>query len=447
MSMYILKNRALYALGALFIAAMVSLTGTEYGEAQQPAASKKPSASSAKKTGPDGAIPEKAGKTPPSAATGKVADTKTPISQKTSSGPAKKDRDGEKQKKEEERKKKDELREKKHVEWIERTIEYGIQQDRLEAINSILKIRDASDRERLGGILRNTLKEEIDIEVKAKTITVLGEMKFKEALPELTAAIDDDSLDVKIAAVFALKRIQDRSVTGKLSEELKKQDFKKQSNYTEALIDALGTLKTIELKDFAIGEIKKDTTNTTNRQYLVIFLGRIEAKDAKDYLLGLAKDDSEDNLVRAYAVNSLARMQLSETAPEIGAILKEIDSYPFKKRQRYYKLYIYSIAALARLGDKSVYPRLVNAVRSNNEQVRLQAVRLIKDINEKRTIDILKHKMKYDPSPRVQRAAKEALEELGIPPDEEKKDAAKSVKKSETNEDAKKDAPERKEGK
>ncbi|HPB81188.1 MAG TPA: HEAT repeat domain-containing protein, partial [Spirochaetota bacterium] len=66
------------------------------------------------------------------------------------------------------------------------------------------------------------------------------------------------------------------------------------------------------------------------------------------------------------------------------------------------------------------YPRLVNSARSNNPSVRLQAVRLLKEIKGKRTIDILKYKMKYDPSPRVQSEAKKALKELGVELDEDR---------------------------
>jgi hypothetical protein len=46
--------------------------------------------------------------------------------------------------------------------------------------------------------------------------------------------------------------------------------------------------------------------------------------------------------------------------------------------------------------------------------VRLQAVKLIKDLKDKRTIDILKYKVKHDPSPKVQKAAREALEAMDI---------------------------------
>ncbi len=43
---------------------------------------------------------------------------------------------------------------------------------------------------------------------------------------------------------------------------------------------------------------------------------------------------------------------------------------------------------------------------------------MMKELKDKRTIDILKYKMKYDPSPKVQKAAKEALKEMGEQVDE-----------------------------
>lgn len=352
----------------------------------------------------------------------KAVSNKTDKKQDTS---AKDDKKAAKIDKQEEKKKKDEEREKKRVEWIEKTLEFGIQQDRMDAMGGILRIHNPDDRNRLCDKLRESLKDEIDIEIKSKAISVLGELKFKKALPEIMAMIADETQDVKIAAVYAIKRIGEHSAAGKLSEELKKQDLKKQSNYSEALIDALGEFKAIELKDFAIEEIKKDTVDKNIRQNLIIFLGRIEATDSKDFLLGIAKDDSEDVIARAYAVNSLARMKITDTSAEIDKIIKEIDSYPFKKRQRYYKLYVYSLTALARMGDQKVFPRLENAARSNNEQVRLQAVKLLKEIKGKRTIDILQYRMKYDPSAKIQRAARDALEELGVPIEEDKQSSKK----------------------
>jgi HEAT repeat protein len=81
---------------------------------------------------------------------------------------------------------------------------------------------------------------------------------------------------------------------------------------------------------------------------------------------------------------------------------------------------MYCTASLVKMGDSNSIPRLMEALRSDNPVVRLKAVELIKDLKDKRTVDILKYKMNYDPSPRVQKAAREALKAMGIEVDESK---------------------------
>ena len=75
---------------------------------------------------------------------------------------------------------------------------------------------------------------------------------------------------------------------------------------------------------------------------------------------------------------------------------------------------MHAVAALVALGDSDSVELLMNSLRSDNAAVRLNAVKLIKDFDDERTIDILKYKMEYDPNQRVKRAARKALEEKGL---------------------------------
>ncbi|HQO01270.1 MAG TPA: HEAT repeat domain-containing protein [Spirochaetota bacterium] len=321
---------------------------------------------------------------------------------------------------EEKRKQRLEENEKKMTEWIERTLEYGIQKERLEAMNHIMKVRDEERKKNLGKLLITIIKDEIDIEVKSKAIYIAGEIKLKSAIPEISSSLNDDTEDVQIAAVYALKKIRDLSITDKMVEIMKKQDMAKDSNFTGALLDALGEFKASALKDFSLKAIKDNKTTKINREQLIIFLGKAGIKDSKEFLLKLFQDEEEDTTIRSYAVNSLAHLEAKEAGVIIDKEMRKIEKYPFKKQRNYHRLYLYGVAALARLGDERAYPRLVNSARSNNPSVRLQAVRLLKEIKGKRTIDILKYKMKYDPSPRVQSEAKKALKELGVELDEDR---------------------------
>jgi HEAT repeat protein len=92
-----------------------------------------------------------------------------------------------------------------------------------------------------------------------------------------------------------------------------------------------------------------------------------------------------------------------------------------------------SVTTLVELGDTDSIPLLLNSIRSDNAEVRYKAVNLIKEFNDERTIDILKYKMKNDPSSKVRKAARKALEEKGIIEKESIKD--NSTETDDKNED------------
>lgn len=304
--------------------------------------------------------------------------------------------------------------EKKRIEWIEQTLKYGINKDRREAIGMMLSVRDKSLLSRMETILVAALRDERDPEVRVKAITVAGDLKFAGALPEIQRSLDHESEDVRIAAVNGIKALNAASSKDRLIEKLKKQDMGRDSNYTEALLDALGEFKAVELREFA-EKAAHDTRTTSNlRLALVMFLGKAGARESKDFLIRTMADETEDRELRGYAVNSLARLGIREAVRDIESMLKQIESYPFKKRKDYYNLQMYGIAALVRLGDEGAFPRLMDTLKSDNATVRLKAIRLIRDLRDKRTIDILKYKHDYDPSPAVQKAAKDALAEMGV---------------------------------
>ncbi len=307
--------------------------------------------------------------------------------------------------------------ERKRAEWIEKTIQYGINKDRREAINMILGIRDDGLKRRLGDRLADVIRKETDPEVKAKAITVAGDLKNNTAAPAMMEALGDDSEDVQIAAINSLKNLKYGPARSVLAEKLKARDLSKDSNMTESLINAMGEFEAGELAEFAKTAIKDTKTTRSIRGSLTMFMGKLGAAAPKDFLVELLKDEDEDKDVRGYAANALARLDAKERTKDIDAVIATIESYPFKKRKEYYTLYIYCVAALARLGDEKAYPRLVDALKSDNSMVRLRAVRLLRDMKDQRTIDILKYKRDYDPSPAVQKAAREALEEMGVKSD------------------------------
>lgn len=310
--------------------------------------------------------------------------------------------------------------EKRKTEWIKKTIQYGIQDDRIEAIKSSLTVKDPSNKNEIIQLLDELMPQELNPEVKKTAITVVSELKTSSSSSWIIAALNDNSEEVRIAAVYAIDRLKVTDAVPQLVSILKGQKFTENSNFTEALIRTLGKLKATELKDFAIEHIKDTKTTDNLRQLLILFLGDLEDITSKDFLLGIVKDKDEDTTLRSYAAVALAKIGAQDSAGDILEIIKEIDGYPINKRKDYYSFSMYCTAALVKMGNSNAIPRLMEALRSNNPVVRLRAVELIKDLRDKRTVDILKYKMQYDPSPKVQKAAKEALKEMGENVDESK---------------------------
>ncbi|MGL4369353.1 MAG: HEAT repeat domain-containing protein, partial [Spirochaetota bacterium] len=246
-----------------------------------------------------------------------------------------------------------------------------------------------------------------------KSLNIISELNLTEAVPSIKKHLSHMSEDVRIAAVYTLKDLKAFETKPEIIEKLKAQDFAKDSNFTEAMIQTLADFQATELKDFAVEKIKDNKTTKNIRLALLLYLGRSGAKDSKDFLIQMFSDPEEEMDLRAYAVNSIAKLDIKEALPAINKTVDEINSYSFQKKKEYSSLYLYCISALVKLGDANAYPRLIESLKSDNASTRIRSIKLLKDLKDKRSIDILKYKVKYDPSLQVQKEAKEALKAMG----------------------------------
>ncbi len=302
----------------------------------------------------------------------------------------------------------------KKGEKISSTLDYGMQKDRKTAIIMINDIKDEQVKNRLVQKLVFIVENDSDIEVKKAAVTEIGDLKADSAVPALIKALDDPSEEIKIAACYALSRMKAESAKPKLVELFRKQDLKLDSNLTDAVITTLYDIKAPDILDTAITAGKDSSTSKMIREKLIMYIGYTGSAAQKDFLLEIFKNDDEDIALRSLAVKSISVLKLKETAGDIKNLLKEIDSYSFNKKKKYYDLYIQSVATLVAMGDTDSVELLMGSLRSDNAAVRLKAVNLIKEFSDQRTIDILKYKMDNDPSGKVRKAARKALQDKGI---------------------------------
>lgn len=304
--------------------------------------------------------------------------------------------------------------EKKRLEWIERTLEFGISKERREAINLMLTLKDESSKWHAGPLLLKLLKSDTDEEVLVRAITVGGDLKLAELGPEFVRFLDDPTEDVRTAAVGGIHALMYAQAKDVLVKKLKEQDLAKDSNFTDSIIRTLADFKAGEAREFAEAGIKDLKTTAILREALILFLGKAGIQESRGFLIALLKDQDENLDMRSYAASALSLLGAKESAADINEVVKTIEAMPFKKRKEHYTLYIYCVSALVRLGDEGALPRLMESLKSDNSMVRIKAIKLMKDLKDKRTIDILKYKRDYDPSPVVQKAARDALEGMGV---------------------------------
>jgi HEAT repeat protein len=305
-------------------------------------------------------------------------------------------------------------KEQPRADWIEKTLKYGLHKERRDAARRVQSIKTPALRKKLIPALIEIIEGDDEPEVQIAVITALGEINATEASPQLMKLLDSSNEEILISSVYALTKLKESGARDRMIELLKKQDLSNDSNLTEALIGGLGDFKAVSIYPFAKEAIENPKTTKNLKENLVLLLGKLESAEPKEFLFKLFKDGEEDTMIRAYAVNSMARAGYKDAIPEIHAVLKEIDSYTFNKRKRYHTLHLYSIGALAKLGDTGVVPRLVSALRSDSPAMRIRAINLLKDLGDKSSVDILKYRMENDPDPGVKRAAQKALKELGV---------------------------------
>ncbi len=319
--------------------------------------------------------------------------------------------DSKKSEKEKKAEEKQQLMDKKGAEYIEKTLNFGTHKERAEAIARIKNIKTEPHLSKVLDMLVKNIKDESDPGVLRKSFQIAADYERKDAVGPISAYISHDNEDVQIAAIYALKDLDARGQSTALKNELKGLDFSENAGLIEALLVTLGDFEDKTLFEFSKQKIKDPKTSDFNRQRLILFLGNSKTTESLDYLKELFTNEDENITVRSYAVSSLSKLGNSSVVPAINEEIDRIDSYDVKKRRRYHTLYMYCIAALVNLGDSNAYPRLEESLKSNSAPVRLKAIEMMADLKDKRSIDILEYKAKYDPNAKVRAAAKRTLKD------------------------------------
>lgn len=304
----------------------------------------------------------------------------------------------------------------KKTEVLTKVLKYGTSLERKAALMEIEKLPEELQKQFLSQVLES-IKKERDPTMKLAFLRVIGNLDIKDAVDEVYKALEDENEDIARAAVASLKKIKPENAWEKVLERLKKTDLTKNSNLTVSLIEALGDLDGGEgAFGYLEDKIKEKFNSHEIRSQIALYFGKKKILAAEIALQQIAFDDTESLTLRTYSINSLGKIGSESSSPKLKEMIENIrDDYGSSDSRKNQLLKIYALGALVSLGNQDVFDEIVEFTKDDDSLVRLRAIHFLKESKRPEAREILEYKSMRDPSPRVQKAAKDALKSWDNP--------------------------------
>ncbi|MBM9502136.1 HEAT repeat domain-containing protein [Leptospira sp. 201903071] len=264
--------------------------------------------------------------------------------------------------------------------------------------------------EQLGKIL----EKDPDWMMKVYGIRTVSELKLSQFSDHILKLLKSEQPDIQRESIYATKKLKLEKAAPILFEILKTQDFTKNSNLTVGVLDALGEFPPRdEATTFLLARLNENFNDPEIRAQIALFFGKNKDKKAEGALLEIYKDSKEPITLRSFSVSALGKMKSVSSMPTIKEELDKIRNIKSKNEVKDYQpLKIHSITALVSMGDKDILEELYAYARDDDPVVRLRAIKHLTDTGDMSVLEILEYKAQRDPSEKVKKAAKIAIEKL-----------------------------------
>ncbi len=279
----------------------------------------------------------------------------------------------------------------KKIKELEKTLEFGIPAQRINALEQIEKEKDKNlyflikktvendendkvlkQAIRLVGLfeikdleinIEEIIKKTEDFELKSAGIRTLGKLKYKKVADIAKNELDNDNVQLKLAAIYALGEIKDKKSLEKLYEILDKIDE------AEAVL-----------------------------QNTLLAIGKIGDKKSIDKLKDVIENPGYSKYIRMYVPAALAEIG----GKEVVEILKK------GSKDKEFFIRIRSIHAITRLKNvdlSTLKKSILNALKDADMKVRSVALEVVEKTNDVSYIPIIKYIMDNDPEFRIRKKA------------------------------------------
>jgi HEAT repeat protein len=296
---------------------------------------------------------------------------------------------------------------------LSKVLRYGTSQERKQALFELISFPKENASE-LYVYLGEMIKTEKDLGMKIvilRTIAELGLVQYKDSVILL---FEDPNEDVSKQAVTTAKKLKLADAVSPLVEKLKKEDFTKNSNAVTLYLNALSELPGgKDASPFLQTKFKEKYNHSDMRAQIALYFGAVADVEADSMLQDVAFDDLMPTTLRCYSINALGKIKSASAKPKLFELLdslkKTAGKLDAKKAQ---SLKIYTIGALVVLGDKDIFKELNEFARDDDAMVRLRAIEHMGNMKDPVAIELLEYKRDRDPSPKVQKAAKKAIDQI-----------------------------------
>ncbi len=305
----------------------------------------------------------------------------------------------------------EQLEKKKEV--LSKVLKYGTSQERKQALFELLKFPKEYSKE-LHIQLGEMLKTEKDLGMKVVMLRTISELGLAENKDTIISLFEDPNEDVSKQAVSTAKKLKIAEAVPPLIEKLKKEDFAKNSNALSLYINALADLPNgKDAAGFLETKFKEKFNHSDMRAQIALYFGSVGYTAADAALQDVAFDDNQQTILRCYAINSLGKLKSDSARPKLFELLdslkKTAGKLDAKKAQ---SLKIYAIGALVVMGDKEIFQELNEFARDDDAMVRLRAIEHMGNMKDPAALELLEYKRDRDPSPKVQKAARKAIDQI-----------------------------------
>ncbi|WP_246047178.1 HEAT repeat domain-containing protein [Leptospira ognonensis] len=296
---------------------------------------------------------------------------------------------------------------------LSKVLRYGTSQERKQALFELVSFPKEHAKE-LYLYLGEMIRTEKDLGMKVVILRTIAELQLSEYKDSVILLFEDPNEDVTKQAVTTAKRLKIPEAVPPLIEKLKKEDFTKNSNAVTLYLNALSELPNgKDASPFLQTKFKEKFNNSDTRAQIALFFGSVADSDADALLQDVAFDDALPTTLRCYSINALGKIKSQAAKPKLFELLdslkKTAGKLDGKKAQ---SLKIYTIGALVLLGDKAVIQELNEFARDDDAMVRLRVIEFMGNMKDPAALEILNYKKDRDPSPKVQKAAKRAIDQI-----------------------------------